>query len=282
MLSNNSYMTITCLAQAAHCYFQCRESMTAISRFQEAENIAKRGFGITSMAQFLIGTNGAHYCDAIMSVLEEYAWASHITCPGKTVMSDDQRASMLSVRQELEGRTQLSQQHLNEKSDPHTNALDCLTLARTALICAVLQSEPSLSSQSNPDPMGRPDIAKPDILQARIHLDEAITLLYSANQLHLIPAGLLVQSWLCYCEGKPVESLEALNEAWDIAVRGPMRLHIADIHLHRARLFFREEHYPWDSPKADLDAAEKLINECGYHRRDQELADAKHAILGTS
>jgi hypothetical protein len=30
----------------------------------------------------------------------------------------------------------------------------------------------------------------------------------------------------------------------------------------------------------DLAAAEKLINECGYHRRDEELADGKRAILG--
>jgi hypothetical protein len=58
-----------------------------------------------------------------------------------------------------------------------------------------------------------------------------------------------------------------------------MRLHMADIHLHRARLFFREAQYPWESPQADLAAAEKLINECGYHRRDEELADAKAAIL---
>ncbi len=43
--------------------------------------------------------------------------------------------------------------------------------------------------------------------------------------------------------------------------------------------------YPWDKnpdgsprgPKDDLAAAEKLINECGYHRRDEELADAKEA-----
>ena len=40
------------------------------------------------------------------------------------------------------------------------------------------------------------------------------------------------------------------------------------------------EPYPWDSPEADLEAAEKLINDCGYHRRDEELADAKRAILG--
>jgi len=54
-----------------------------------------------------------------------------------------------------------------------------------------------------------------------------------------------------------------------------MRLHMADIHLYRARLFFREKEYPWESPAADLAAAEKLINDCGYHRRDEELADAK-------
>ena len=33
-------------------------------------------------------------------------------------------------------------------------------------------------------------------------------------------------------------------------------------------------------PPTDLAAAEKLINDCGYHRRDEELADAKRAILG--
>ena len=59
-----------------------------------------------------------------------------------------------------------------------------------------------------------------------------------------------------------------------------MRLHMADIHLHRARLFFREKPYPWKSPQADLAAAEKLINDCGYHRRDEELADAKKTLLG--
>ena len=56
-------------------------------------------------------------------------------------------------------------------------------------------------------------------------------------------------------------------------------MYLADIHLHRARLFFREPKYPWESPAADLAAAEKLINTCGYHRRDGELADAKAAIL---
>jgi len=85
----------------------------------------------------------------------------------------------------------------------------------------------------------------------------------------------------------PESAQEDLDEAWEIAERGPMRLHMADIHLHRARLFFREKEYPWNKdekgnvrgPKDDLAAAEKLINICGYHRRDEELADAKKVIL---
>lgn len=56
---------------------------------------------------------------------------------------------------------------------------------------------------------------------------------------------------------------------------------------YRARLFFREEQYPWNrfpdasprGPADDVAAAEKLFNECGYHLRDEELADAKGAIL---
>jgi hypothetical protein len=71
-----------------------------------------------------------------------------------------------------------------------------------------------------------------------------------------------------------------LDEAWEIAERGPMKLFMADIHLYRARLFFREATYPWESPQADLAAARKLIESCGYGRRKEELEVAEKAILG--
>ena len=94
-----------------------------------------------------------------------------------------------------------------------------------------------------------------------------------------VPRGLLSRAWLRCLDGDTAGAHADLDEAWQIAERGPMRLHMADIHLHRARLFFCEKPYPWTSPKADLAAAEELINKCGYHRRDEELADAKKAIL---
>jgi hypothetical protein len=104
--------------------------------------------------------------------------------------------------------------------------------------------------------------------------------LRQAGQICEMPRGLLTRAWLRFLAMDAVGACADLNEAWDIAERGPMRLYMADIHLYRARLFFREKQYPWKSPQDDLAAAEKLINECGYHRRDEELADAKKAILG--
>jgi transposase len=65
-----------------------------------------------------------------------------------------------------------------------------------------------------------------------------------------------------------------LEEAREIAQRGDMKLHLADYHLERARLARSEkdkekmaEHYG---------QAKRLIEECGYHRRDGEVRDLEN------
>ena len=45
-----------------------------------------------------------------------------------------------------------------------------------------------------------------------------------------------------------------------------MRLHLADIHLHRARVF---------RDKVELKRARALIEQCGYWRRKPGLEDAE-------
>ena len=47
-----------------------------------------------------------------------------------------------------------------------------------------------------------------------------------------------------------------------------MRLYLADIHLHRVRLF---------PDKEELKRARTLIEQCGYCCRKQELEDAEEA-----
>jgi hypothetical protein len=111
-----------------------------------------------------------------------------------------------------------------------------------------------------------------------------------AGTTHHLPRGLLTRAWLRFLTGActgPESAQADLDEAWEIAERGPMKLFMADIHLYRARLFGgsraegRGEKYPWESPAGDLAAAEELINFYAYHRRDEELTDAMRAILGS-
>jgi len=75
----------------------------------------------------------------------------------------------------------------------------------------------------------------------------------------------------------PESAQSDLDEAWEIAERGPMPLFLANIHLHRARLFFRDANYPWESPQQDLAEARRLIVKHGYWRRKEELEDAEEA-----
>ena len=56
-----------------------------------------------------------------------------------------------------------------------------------------------------------------------------------------------------------------------------MPLFLADIHLHRARLFHAVTPYPWESPQKDLAEARRLIEKHGYGRRSDELEEAEEA-----
>ena len=84
-----------------------------------------------------------------------------------------------------------------------------------------------------------------------------------------LPRGLLTRAWLQFLQGDESGARADLDEAWEIAERGSMRLHMADVQLTRARLFRDRE---------ALEAAAELIRECGYHRRDGELEDAREMM----
>src|SRR6185436_12873130 len=124
---------------------------------------------------------------------------------------------------------------------------------------------------------------------ARHELDAAVSGLRRAGMQDHLPRGLLTRAWLRFLTGTrsgPESAQEDLDEAWEIAERGPMRLHMANIQLYRARLFHAVKPYPWDKfedgsrgrgPKDDLADARKLIERCGYWRRKEELEDAEEA-----
>gem|GEM_PF-4733148 len=102
-------------------------------------------------------------------------------------------------------------------------ALDHLTLGRAALYAAVLEKSkiPNLKSE----------------------IEQAVSGLRRAGQQDELPKALLTRAWLRFLIGArtgPESAQGDLDEAWEIAERGPMKLFMADIHSYRARLFFRE------------------------------------------
>ena len=99
-----------------------------------------------------------------------------------------------------------------------------------------------------------------------------------------LPRGLLTRAWLRSLTGRatgPDSAQSDLDEAWEIAERGPMPLFQADIHLYRARLFHHAKPYPWQPPQHDLAEARRLIFKHSYLRRKEELEDAESALTSS-
>jgi hypothetical protein len=95
---------------------------------------------------------------------------------------------------------------------------------------------------------------------------QAIKQLIAAGEVQHVPRALLVRACLRALQHQPDLARADLDEAWQIAEYGPMRLHIVDIYLHRARLFHDKE---------ELKRARVVIEQCGYWRRKHELEAAE-------
>jgi hypothetical protein len=128
-------------------------------------------------------------------------------------------------------------------------ALNYLVLAQAALYRAILQQSKSENSTS--------EIAK------------ALDGLRAAGTMDHLPRGLVIRAWVRFVGRDEAGAKADLDEAQEIAERGGMKLHLADIHLYRGRRF---------GDRAELAKARELIKECGYHRRDGELQDAEKAL----
>jgi tetratricopeptide (TPR) repeat protein len=115
--------------------------------------------------------------------------------------------------------------------------------------------------------------------RANASLEECVDIADRDNLQLLRSECLRLRAKLHSLLGESESARADLDEAWKIAEPGRMRLEMADIHLFRARYFWNETYYPWGTPQTDLAAAEKLINDCCYCRRDGELANAKKVIF---
>jgi tetratricopeptide (TPR) repeat protein len=176
-------------------------------------------------------------------------------------------------------------------------AVDTLTLGRAHLGLALAAA----GEQAVPPAEGQGDARI-----ARIRLDEAVDGLRAAGAAEFVTRGLLARAAFRRSIGDWKAAARDLDEVEEIAEPGPMKLHLCDMAIERARLAFAqiEAFAPLNGllennnppkpapPSADKiarlkkEAAEQLqiaadyISSCGYHKRDEELAELQEVLRG--
>lgn len=259
--SGDTFLRMAMRASHADALHQAGHRAEALKGFRDAEQMQQerqRDYPL------LYSLGGFRYANLLLATPERAAWqGAALGQPGPAEEAAAHHEVLQTVGQRAAQTLAWAEMNAVSLLDI---ALDHLTLARAALFTALLTpAEPGAT----------------ELAQALREADAAVAGLRHAGTQDHLPLGLLTRSWLRAFTGSltgPDSAQADLDEAWDIAERGPMRLFMADIHLYRARLFFREAHYPWESPEADLAAARELIERCGYGRRREELADAEAAL----
>jgi hypothetical protein len=256
--SGNAPDSVDSRAIRADALHQAGHRAEAEAGFREAEEMEAR---LNRNYPLLYSVRGFRYCDLLLAVPERAAWHCMLE------ITQGERASVTqSCRAVARRAEQTLRWHTEDNRSPLAIALDHLTLGRAALYEAILEGSSLESCCSS--------------------LKHAIDGLRRLGTMHHLPYGLLTRAWLRSLSGASIGAESAqrdLDEASEIAERGPMPLLLADIHLHRARLFggpksqVSGEKYPWESPAADLAAARRLIEKHGYLRRLGELEDAEAA-----
>jgi tetratricopeptide (TPR) repeat protein len=188
-------------------------------------------------------------------------------------------------------------------------ALDTLTIGRANLGLALAsgrgsrcvrswQRQRNLAASRRRVERRTSAMTRDDARAAKTRLGEAVEGLHTAGQLDDIPRGLLARATFRRSVGNWDGAARDLDEVVEIAEPGPMRLFLCDTALERARLAFAriEAFAPLnalidDSPAQPAvlsdakrkslhdEAAKQLaiaadyITTCGYHKRDEELAE---------
>lgn len=239
--STDSFQQVSRRATLANALHQADRRNESQLLFEDAE---KRTAANWPQYPWLVSIRGFQYCDFLLSDAGRIAW-QHFLVPQHTA----------PIAISCDAAIEQSLQKLawaNQGRAPLLDiALDHLSLAQATLYEAgVLSTIPQA---------------------AHDHIAAAVAGLRASGDMHYLPHGLLTRAWIRFLSGDIPGCQEDLDEAWEIAERGPMPLFQADILLYRARLF---------RDRTALAEARRLIEKHGYHRRDEELADAEEAAKG--
>ncbi|MEY2633057.1 MAG: hypothetical protein RIR00_1711, partial [Pseudomonadota bacterium] len=267
--SKDAFQRTICRTTLADAQHQTGHRGAALALFQAAETLQ-----VEDQPEYplLYSLQGIQYCDCLLAPLERQVWQrvlQGLQLQKQTGLqishgasADVEIASKPAPMRSHEAGTHVDLQAIAQRASQTLQwaeinraylldiALDHLTLARCALYADLLQ-----------------DRAPGE--EANTHAQAAVSGLRKAGTLDHLPRGLLTRAQLYHALGQDDEARADLDEVEHIASRGGMKLHLADLTLTRARLF---------TDPTQLPLARKLIEECGYWRRREELADAEQIL----
>ena len=115
---------------------------------------------------------------------------------------------------------------------------------------------------------------------AEVHLDRAVEGLRKAVYEEMLTRGLLARAAFRRVHGERTSAEADLDEAEEIAERGHMLLHLADVHLERTLLHLASGEDA--RARERLDVATELVERCGYGRRRPDVAFLEEVFRGRS
>ncbi|MEM7218666.1 MAG: hypothetical protein AAF515_09895 [Pseudomonadota bacterium] len=275
--SSGEQVRIVSCATAAHALHHHGGEAEARELFALTEQMQVK---MDPQFEFLYSVRGFQYCELLLAPAERAAWSIHFGRQGTSPASDhlptenpteagsQQLANLHEICQHVTRRATQTLEWIEPQDWILDIALDHLTLARSSLYRSMLDA----SGRPTTDTLGH----------ISFDLNHALNGLRAAGTTHHLPKALLTASWFAWlwelCEDEPMQEgssipdslqfspQQFLEEAQLIAVRGPMPLYLADIHLHRARLF---------ADVSELRMARDLIGKHEYNRRLPELEHAE-------
>lgn len=283
--SGDAFWRMGARTTAADALYQRGERAEARALAEEAERLqAER----EPAYPLLYSLWGFRYVDLLLAEAERAAWRRILECGGLT--------PLWIADGTLNGR---SGAETAENVNPESQSAVKPAYSENALAaCAEAQHRASQMLESIPDWYSLLSIALDHLSLARAGLyrsilnpsafrlphsemEAALSGLRQAGAMNHLPKALLTASlnaeWGILNEECDDEESDSafrtpssafLDEAEEIARRGPMPLYLADVHLHRARLF---------RDRDELAKARVLIEKHGYGRRKEELEDAEEA-----
>ena len=238
------------LADALH---QAGRWEDAAKAFQEAEAMQTER---QPSYPRLYSIAGHRYCDLLLGSVRRHgpgpgAWSAL----DGVVVEDGDVQRLREACEDVRGRAEQTLEWVTPQNWILDIALDNLSLGRAHFGLTLCGEEAGEG--------GSAELAK-------LHLDRAVEGLRKAGVEEFIVRGLLAHAAFRRVHGDRTSAEANLDEAEEIAERGQMLLHLADVHLERTRLHLASGENV--RARERLTEASELVERCGYGRRRPEVA----------